>query len=541
MATHKKKRPGRNPLGVFLVLAVLALSVFGGSSPALADDQPTGEETSTVTDTSAPRDDSSSEAPVAPKAEESSDDASVKVETPKSTPSEEESKSELSAPVKEEAKTSSNNTPKPDKITICHRTASYSNPYTSNSVAQSSVDGDGGNDHGQGDHFLEHTGPVFYPEIPKHTEWGDIIPPIPGVHNGLNWTEAGQAIYNNGCEVPAEPKCVESIDTKDVVAKYTTDQYNASVEYKGEKLCDGVSKTVSLNSYDTEGPTWETSGDQDFLGHDQFTVDADHTSGTLTVPAANCFYQTDLYWGSTRYDGVDGALPHYPDSPTPAGLIDHRNGGQACENPPEKIAIPEQPTFEDPCGPDNANWNVPVDTDTLDWENNEGNLTVTIIKDNVTFTDGTTTHDFGIAPDSGEECGEEPGLPDVTVNPVCGAVNVINDEDESLQGWLFDPSNGSDEGQPFTVEAGKSKEVKTTLTDVSWYVYFDVSQRDHKGLVKVPQNCDTPSHGIGTPTSLDRLLPDTGGSNLGLLVLGGALVIAGGGTIFATRRRMSHV
>lgn len=90
----------------------------------------------------------------------------------------------------------------PPKVVICHGTASYSNPYTRNEVAQSSVDGNAGNDNGQGDHYLEHQGPVFYPSIPKHTEWGDIIPPIPGVHAGLNWTTEGQVIYNNRCSLP---------------------------------------------------------------------------------------------------------------------------------------------------------------------------------------------------------------------------------------------------------------------------------------------------------------------------------------------------
>ena len=69
------------------------------------------------------------------------------------------------------------------KVTICHRTASQSNPYTKLEVAQAAVDGDGGNDKGQGDHYLEHLGPVG---PVAQGEWGDIIPPIPGVHDGRN-------------------------------------------------------------------------------------------------------------------------------------------------------------------------------------------------------------------------------------------------------------------------------------------------------------------------------------------------------------------
>ena len=83
-----------------------------------------------------------------------------------------------------------------DKVTICHRTASETNPYVKITVDADSVDGDLGNDNGQGDHYLEHTGPVF-PAVGADGKWGDIIPPIAGVHNGLNWTAEGQAIYYN--------------------------------------------------------------------------------------------------------------------------------------------------------------------------------------------------------------------------------------------------------------------------------------------------------------------------------------------------------
>jgi len=88
-----------------------------------------------------------------------------------------------------------------EKVEICHRTDSYKNPYVINEPnANGDVDG----------HATEHVGPVFYPEIPKHTEWGDIIPPFyygdpndPSYFPGLNWTD-GQAIYENDCAVPTE-------------------------------------------------------------------------------------------------------------------------------------------------------------------------------------------------------------------------------------------------------------------------------------------------------------------------------------------------
>lgn len=98
--------------------------------------------------------------------------------------------------------------PPPPKVTICHRTASDTNPYVQLDVAESSVDGDTGNDNGQGDHLAEHTGPVF-PDVGPDGKWGDIIPPFND--NGdprsvsLNWNAAGIAIFENGCTPVAPP------------------------------------------------------------------------------------------------------------------------------------------------------------------------------------------------------------------------------------------------------------------------------------------------------------------------------------------------
>ncbi|KRC59319.1 hypothetical protein ASE14_16350 [Agromyces sp. Root81] len=87
-----------------------------------------------------------------------------------------------------------------DKVEICHATASYKNPYVVNEPA---ADGDVSG-------HADHVGPIFYVEIPKHTEWGDIIPPffyddggeVPAYFPGLNWDEEGQAIYENDCVIP---------------------------------------------------------------------------------------------------------------------------------------------------------------------------------------------------------------------------------------------------------------------------------------------------------------------------------------------------
>lgn len=89
-----------------------------------------------------------------------------------------------------------------DKVRICHRSASYTNPYQSIEVDTNAADGVAGNSGQNPDHYSEHQGPIFYTDIPKHTEWGDIIPPVSPYHTGLNWTVAGQAIWNSNCNFP---------------------------------------------------------------------------------------------------------------------------------------------------------------------------------------------------------------------------------------------------------------------------------------------------------------------------------------------------
>jgi len=74
-----------------------------------------------------------------------------------------------------------------EKVVICHRTHSPTNPYNQVAVATSSVI----SAHG------DHVGPIFDPGA---DEWGDIIPPVPGLPLGRNWPE-GQAVLDNGCEM----------------------------------------------------------------------------------------------------------------------------------------------------------------------------------------------------------------------------------------------------------------------------------------------------------------------------------------------------
>jgi LPXTG-motif cell wall-anchored protein len=109
--------------------------------------------------------------------------------------------------------------PSPEhQVTLCHATDSYSNPYVSVTVDVASVQFEGHDGH---------NGPVFYADIPKHEQWGDIIPPFDygdaGSYPGKNWTTAGQAIWNAGCAVaPPTTTTTEPPTTTTTEAPTTT-------------------------------------------------------------------------------------------------------------------------------------------------------------------------------------------------------------------------------------------------------------------------------------------------------------------------------
>lgn len=161
-----------------------------------------------------------------------------------------------------------------NKVTICHRTNSVTNPYEKISVDKSAVDGQGKNDH------THHTGPVatsqqYAQELKDNkTKWGDIIPDAAngGVGSGLNWTTEGQAIYNNECSVPREE-----------TAPHTT--YNL--------VCDNAKQNAVI--------TFKNDGNADstvVLNQAQFTLIADSTVEKTVHTGAN---------GTTIVITIDGA------------------------------------------------------------------------------------------------------------------------------------------------------------------------------------------------------------------------------------------
>jgi len=123
-------------------------------------------------------------------------------------------------------------------------------------------------------------------------------------------------------------------------------------------------------------------------------------------------YQFDKYWIRDKADedkfnnlktlensGSDGSLePHdyyvktVPGDKTKCAPVD------------EEIPVPAMPQILDPCGPGNASWVVPADTDKINWEITNGplgekSLTATA-KDGYTFPNKEKVKGFGNAPET---------------------------------------------------------------------------------------------------------------------------------------------
>jgi hypothetical protein len=95
----------------------------------------------------------------------------------------------------------------PEKVRICHATGSSSNPYVSQEPAI------GNNGDLQGGH-LNHERDIIPPY--EYVDANGVTQLFPG----RNWTEEGQAIWQNGCNAPPPPptpitpilECVERLD-----------------------------------------------------------------------------------------------------------------------------------------------------------------------------------------------------------------------------------------------------------------------------------------------------------------------------------------
>ncbi len=148
-------------------------------------------------------------------------------------------------------------------VAICHATNSDSAPYNLQTPDASGVDGDGGG----GDHYAHSSGPVWNPTLKAlKLTWGDIIPPIPGHHAGMNWTDEGRAILAHGCvasaaapsssavqcvgRVPAITVTLTNTGTADAV--FVVQQDGANVGTADELTVTGLEDTETITLPQTE-------------------------------------------------------------------------------------------------------------------------------------------------------------------------------------------------------------------------------------------------------------------------------------------------
>jgi hypothetical protein len=164
----------------------------------------------------------------------------------------------------------------PDQIdiTICHANNDVKKPYVTETP----------NTEGQLSGHEDHTGPIFNAADPPDPQdgWGDIIPPFGtgDLANGLNWTAGGQAIWNNGCEIPfgtvAVQKTVVDTGGKEVAGQtyliHLTCSFEGSpvvdeevslaggatsdafTDVQGGSICNAVETTTGSFTTTTNGP-----------------------------------------------------------------------------------------------------------------------------------------------------------------------------------------------------------------------------------------------------------------------------------------------
>lgn len=253
----------------------------------------------------------------------------------------------------------------PAKITICHATNSATNPYVEIEVSTNAADGVAGNSGNTPDHYGEHTGPLASSvEVAQglkddHVSWGDIIPAIDGVHDGLNLGDGGAEILAAGCNLPDEPECVE-----DPTFSYTfygaTGQVVLTVSGgdEGEPLCDPLAARTAAWTYDlpaSGSPSWP----QTLAGFTDKLIDVIGTYD-YSPPQQDSCYQYDAYAAFVSDGGFDALnLPtnllgsHNPSEP--AFLHETLPGSgtnptwsftssEGCNPPPPPVVVPSDVT-----------------------------------------------------------------------------------------------------------------------------------------------------------------------------------------------------
>lgn len=179
--------------------------------------------------------------------------------------------------------------PNPEhQITLCHRSDSYTNPYQEITVDVASVLNAEGHD--------DHDGRIFFPDIPKHEKWGDIIPPFdvgPGLQfAGQNFGTDGQAIWGAGCTVA-------SVTT-------TTAELTATTEGSTSTTVGSSTTGASTTTTTDESTTTEPGEETTTSGITGVSVGG-VTTGSSTVPVGGLGTTGGVVPGAA--DNGSGELP----------------------------------------------------------------------------------------------------------------------------------------------------------------------------------------------------------------------------------------
>ena len=186
-------------------------------------------------------------------------------------------------------------------VKICHGTGSNSNPYVEEDP---SVQANGATEGQLTGGHSNHVGPVWFDGI--DATWGDIIPPYVYAPNnydfpGLNWTVAGQAIYNNDCEAVTTTTSTSSTSTTSSTSSTSTSSETTStssssststVESTSTTVTDPSTSTTSSASTSTTAALTTTSTSSTLqvegaTGHPAVTLPPTDTLGSPAAPSSD--------------------------------------------------------------------------------------------------------------------------------------------------------------------------------------------------------------------------------------------------------------
>lgn len=215
-----------------------------------------------------------------------------------------------------------------NSVTICHATGQVTNPYTELTVSKSLADGQANNNGQSTDHYTADQGQLYSTSLAEGAVWGDIIPPVSPYHTGLNWTTAGQAIYNNNCSVTP----TTSIDTGACVFPgETTGSLTITVGgdvaqgvqvlvYKGSQSNSFASQTISNDSGTPFIVGSLASGDYKIV-----LKQYNHTIETKFVSIAECA-KTEVTPADPTFNEECGLDNDYYTVPATEGVVYRVNG-----------------------------------------------------------------------------------------------------------------------------------------------------------------------------------------------------------------------